>query len=58
MANQGIIHLAHTVGGKPFCNTRRSIMTTTVEASTRWPVICKKCEATLEKWRAKRVAQG
>lgn len=57
MANQGIIHLAHSVGGKPFCNTRRSHMSTTIEASEKWPVICQKCSAILAKWRAKRPPQ-
>jgi len=51
MANTGIIHLAFQRGGKPFCNTRRSIMSTTVEESQKWGKVCKKCEATLLKMR-------
>jgi len=49
MANNGIIHLSFQRGGKPFCNTRRSHMSTTVEESHKWGTICKRCEATLRK---------
>jgi hypothetical protein len=44
MANQGIMHLAFEQGGKPFCRTRRSIMSTTVELSSEWPRVCVKCK--------------
>jgi hypothetical protein len=51
MANQGIMHLSFKQGGLPFCNTRRSIMSTTPELSAEWPRICTKCEAALAKMR-------
>ena len=45
MANAGIMHLSFKVGGRPFCNTRRSIMSTTPEHADEWPLICLKCQA-------------
>jgi len=57
MANQGIIHLAHSRGGRPYCNTRRAIMSTTpdrIEADG-WSRVCAKCEAVRRNWAAKEV---
>lgn len=51
MANQGIIHISHTRGGKPHCGTRRSHMSTTTEFMADWPRICVKCQAVLDKWK-------
>ena len=40
MANAGIMHLSFKQGGRPFCNTRRSIMSTTPDLADSWPRIC------------------
>lgn len=47
MANQGIMHLASRQGGKPYCNSRRAIMSTTPDRikPDGWVRICAKCEA-------------
>ncbi len=49
MANQGIIHLAHARGGRPYCNSRRAIMSTTeqriIDDKWGWDSVCKKCNA-------------
>lgn len=43
MANQGIIHLAYKPGGKPFCNSRRAIMSTTPDKVGGFERTCVKC---------------
>lgn len=43
MANQGIIHLSFKVGGRPFCNSRRSIMSTTPDKAEGFGRTCVKC---------------
>ena len=56
MANTGIMHLSFKQGGRPFCNTRRSIMSTTpalAEDSLNWADrTCIKCQQALAKMRA------
>lgn len=56
MANQGIIHLSTSRGGKPYCNSRRAIMCTTEDRiqSDGWTRVCAKCEAIRIKYAAKR----
>lgn len=55
MANQGIIHLAHTRGGRPYCNSRRAIMSTTEDRvqADGWTRVCVKCEAIRLNWAAR-----
>lgn len=55
MANQGIMHLSASRGGRPYCGTRRAIMSTTedrIEADG-WTRICAKCEAVRLKYAKK-----
>ena len=56
MANQGIIHLAAKRGGKPYCNTRRAIMSTTEERVKLdgWTRVCAKCEVVRARYEVKR----
>lgn len=56
MANQGIMHLATKCGGRPYCGTRRAIMTTTEDKAKDWSRICVKCEAVRLRYEAKRKA--
>ena len=60
--NRGIMHLASTRGGKPFCGHRGAHMSTTREHQGGWLRICKKCEAVEARYaaiRAKReINQG
>jgi hypothetical protein len=55
MANQGIMHLAAKPGGKPYCNSRRAIMSTTLDRieTDAWKRVCVKCNATRLRWEAK-----
>ncbi len=48
MANQGIMHLSSSQGGRPFCRTRRSIMSTTPALAKDWPRICAKCARSIK----------
>lgn len=45
--NSGIMHWAPTRGGRPACNSRRAIMSTTGDLFEQEPRKCLKCEA---KW--------
>lgn len=47
MANQGIMHLAASQGGRPYCNSRRAIMSTTPDRISKdgWERVCQKCDA-------------
>ncbi len=51
MANQGITHLAFKTGGRPLCNTRRAIMSISIDryrAGEQFGVReCSKCLAKL-----------
>jgi hypothetical protein len=47
--NSGIAHLAFFAGGKPFCSSRRAHIVCAAEDAFKWPVICKRCEAKLQK---------
>lgn len=58
MANQGIMHLSFTRGGKTFCNMRLAIMSTTVEEAHKWGTICKRCEANLRKMEERRARRA
>lgn len=49
--NQGIMHL-RTTNGRIACNTRRAHMATTKEQFASWPIHCKKCQVTYDKWMA------
>jgi hypothetical protein len=55
MANQGIMHIATTRGGKPICGKRNAHMSTTREhfASDGWTRMCVKCAEVIAKWEAK-----
>jgi hypothetical protein len=44
--NQGIAHISHTAGGKPFCG-RRAHISVSVKDICEWPRLCVKCEAKL-----------
>lgn len=59
MANQGIIHLSTKQGGRPYCNSRRAIMTTTEDRvkADGWTRVCVKCEAIRVKYEASRVSK-
>ncbi len=56
MANQGIMHLSHAQGGKPYCNSNRAIMSTTPDRikADGWARVCVKCTAVLNRYEAKR----
>jgi len=54
MANQGIMHLANTPGGRPLCNTKRAIMSTTRDQVSGWSRLCAKCVAIEQKWSEER----
>lgn len=59
MANQSIIHISTQRGGRPYCGTRRAIMSTTEDRLHDWPRVCVKCEKVrlrYEEIRAKRAA--
>ncbi len=58
MANQGIIHIASSRGGRPWCNTRRSHMSTTVEALAGWPRVCIKCQRVWDNMKARAAAKA
>jgi hypothetical protein len=55
MANQGIIHLSGSQGGRPYCNSRRAIMSTTPDRiqTDGWSRVCVKCEAVRLRWAEK-----
>lgn len=49
MANNGIMHAAHTRGGRPFCKNRNAHMSTTIENYLKEPKPCKRCMPTVQK---------
>lgn len=52
--NQGIMHLAATMGGRPVCRNRRAHMSTTADRFEHDSKQCKKCAAVFAKWQAKK----
>ena len=58
MANEGIMHLSSRRGGKPWCGTRRSHMSTTTEHAAGWPRICIKCQRLWDDMKARAAARA
>lgn len=50
--NQGIAHISHAAGGKPFCG-RRGHISVAVQDIGNWPRLCVRCEAKLADMRAR-----
>ena len=57
MANTGIMHLAYKPGARPYCNTRRAIMSTTPSEAKGWTRICIKCASNFAAMKARQAAR-
>lgn len=59
MANQGIMHLSIRQGGKPYCNSKSAIMSTTEDriGQDGWERVCKKCNTVRLSYEQKRASK-
>lgn len=59
MANQGIMHLSSRQGGKPYCNSKRAIMSTTEDRIWHdgWERVCNKCDIVRLRYEQKRASK-
>lgn len=55
MANQGIMHLSGSRGGRPYCGNRKAHMSTTPDRIEidQWSRVCMKCNAVRLRWEKK-----